>query len=64
MQSDKSHEELFYELYPNGYVDFAIGRTYSQMNSRPSSIISGLIWDDDLKDYTAVYKIATNHLGK
>ena len=64
MQPDKLHEELFYELYPNGYVDFAIGRTYSQMDSRHSSIISGLIWDDELKDYKAVYKIATNRLTK
>ena len=64
MKQYKSHKELFYELYPNGYVDFAIGRTYNQMDKHSSGIISGVIWDDELKDYVAVYKIATNRLGK
>ena len=64
----KTHKEIFYALYPNGYVDFAIGRTYNvdyvKNSNLPEGVVSGMRWDDDLKEYIPTFKIATNRLGR
>lgn len=64
-------ERAYKKLYPNGYLDAAIGRgelseediKNNEIGSTdkqfpPGTFKSILIWDDKLKDYRVVYRIS------
>ena len=60
----KTHKQLYYMLYRNGYVDFAVGSCNTKPYHKSEGLIYSIRWDDDLKDYVPTLKIATNRLGR